>query len=164
MPSNQALAMTRTALVTAGLLALAACAQLYPFRYTELTQGPFTVGPEWTEIQCPGGIETSLPKKQLFLRLQRKATVPDYREKVVVVGDQRIHVEAEVVGADQRVYALSEWKQLSVIAGRGGINVTLTHPDFPRTLRITTVRLRSSSPVTFDEVLWTSSREPGPPR
>ncbi len=147
------------------LLALGACAQIYPFLYTDLSLEPITIGPEWTEIHYPESIVTTLPDKVLFLRLERKARVPNFHDKVVVREGERIELYAEVVDASGKSWPLPVWNQNSYLAPRlaSGPYMTLTSEALPKKLLLTTVRLRSSVPLQVDEVVWTSSRNPGPP-
>ncbi len=152
------------ALLVFSCMALASCAQLYPFHYTDLVSAPLEIGPEWSEIHCPLAVDSSLPLKMLYLRLTKGDKVPDFHDKAIVRRDgERVTLQAEVVTADGRTFALTEWQQLGIITERGGSYVRVTGPGLPRTMKVTTFRLRSSAPVTFQEVLWTDARIPGDP-
>jgi hypothetical protein len=143
------------------LAALASCAQ---FLLTEVSKEPITLGPQWQEIRCPEGLEASLPEKRLFLLLQPGADIPDFRdEEVVLAGGRKVKVYAEVVDSDGRAHPLNRWRPRSTFSSRPhpGFFLTLTSYDLPQTLRIVSVRLRSSSPIRVQEVLWASSRTPG---
>ncbi len=154
-------------LLVAALLASAACAALYPVDYYVLRDGPISIGEEWTEFHCPDVIKTTRPDKELWLLLPQPLDVPDYRDKVAVYRKtgERVEIFAEIVDADGKVYPMPIWTQRGIMAGRSreGTYMRLLSDDLPRTLRLTTVRLRSSRPVNLSEVLWVDSRGPAPP-
>ncbi len=147
------------------LLALTSCATFYPFDYYVLREGPVPIDPEWTEIHCTDVVKTTLPEKELWLLLPQPLDVPDYRDRVAVSSQdgKRVEIYAEIVDSDGKVYPLPVWMTRAMIAGRPreGTYMRLSSRDLPRTLRLTTVRLRSSSPITLSEVLWTAGRSPG---
>lgn len=154
------------ALFGVSLLALTSCATLYPFDYYVLRDGPVPIGLEWTEIHCTDAVETTLPEKELWLLLPQPLDVPDYRDRVAVFRQdgKRVEIYAEIVDSDRKVYPLPVWMTRGMIYGRprAGTYMRLSSRDLPRTIRLTTVRLRSSYPITLSEVLWTAGRTPGP--
>ena len=67
-----------------------------------------------------------------------------------------VEIHAEIVDAEGAVYPLPYWMTRAAIAGRPreGTYMRLTSVDLPRTVRLATVRLRSSAPLTLSQVIY----------
>lgn len=150
----------------ASLLASTSCATVFPVDYHVLRTGDVPVGLEWIEIRCPDVIDTTRPEKELWLLLPQPPDVPDYREKVIVFrdGSQRVELFAEIVDSKGKAYPLPNWMPGAMGRGTGGFYMRLTSNTLPRKIQLAAVRLRSSHPITFREVLWVDQRTTyGPP-
>jgi hypothetical protein len=158
--------MCRGALAVS-LLALISCAMLYPVDYYVLRDSPVPIGPQWTELHCPEVIYTGRSDKELWLLLPQALDVPNYHDKVVVYRKtgERVEIFAEIVDADGKAFPMSVWSQRGILAGRPreGTYMRLLGDALPRTVHLSTVRLRSSHPIVLSEVLWIDARNPKPP-
>lgn len=146
------------------LLALNACAAVDNFQLWEVRKGPVPVGPEWSEIRCPDPIVTSAPFQSLLLLIPVGSDIPNFHDQVIVFDrdGKRVALEAEIVDTDGRVYSLDRWKGNISFPNRVTVGpdkrtyyyTRLTSKDLPLTLRFNVIRLRSSSPIVLQDVLW----------
>ena len=124
------------------------------------------IGPEWTEIHCPDTIAAMAPFQRLYLMIPVGSDVPNFHDKVIVFNDgKRVAIDAEIIDTEGRVYPLNRWRAGTEIRGRDQTGpdrrfypyLPLTSKDLPLSLRFNTVRLRSSSPIVLQDILWSSS-------